>query len=121
MKKNRTDGTGWDWAWADFRRDWMEATPNKYAYRCLPLTIVNQTGWIIRNPVGFTACGTATPGRARSTSGSTTTRVLEAVGQQPVRRGHHHLEHAVPVPHPPAGSRLLVMGPTNTSRRTPTL
>src|SRR5579872_6645706 len=26
MKKNRHDGTGFDWKWADFKRDWMEAT-----------------------------------------------------------------------------------------------
>jgi len=55
MKKNRTDGTGWDWCWADWQRDWMDATPSRYAYRCLPLTIVNQTGWWIKNPIGFTA------------------------------------------------------------------
>jgi hypothetical protein len=53
--KNRIDGTGWHWSWADWRRDWMDDTPNKYAYRCLPLTIANQTGWVVRNPVGFTA------------------------------------------------------------------
>jgi hypothetical protein len=53
--QNRIDGTGWDWGWAEWRRDWMDDTPNKYAYRCLPLTIANQTGWWIRNPVGFTA------------------------------------------------------------------
>lgn len=55
LKRNRTDGTGWDWCWADWQRDWMDATPSRYAYRCLPLTIVNQTGWWIKNPVGFTA------------------------------------------------------------------
>ncbi len=55
LKQNRTDGTGWDWCWADSRRDWMDATPHHYAYRCLPLTILNQTGWWINNPVGFTA------------------------------------------------------------------
>ena len=55
MKPNRTDGTGWEWCWADWQRDWMNATPQRYAYRCLPLTIMNQTGWWIKNPVGFTA------------------------------------------------------------------
>jgi hypothetical protein len=54
FKKNRPDGTGWDWCWADWQRDWMNATPHRYAYRCLPLTIVNQTGWWVKNPVGFT-------------------------------------------------------------------
>jgi Family of unknown function (DUF6065) len=53
--KNRTDGTGFDWSWADWRRQWMDETPARFAYRCLPLTIANQTGWWICNPVGFTA------------------------------------------------------------------
>jgi hypothetical protein len=55
LKHFRTDGTGWDWCWAGWQRDWMDATPQRYAYRCLPLAIMNQTGWWIRNPVGFTA------------------------------------------------------------------
>ena len=61
LKQNRADGTGWDWCWADWQRDWMDATPSRFAYRCLPLTIVNQTGWWIRNPVGFTATGAGRP------------------------------------------------------------
>src|ERR1041384_6747417 len=52
---HRVDGTGWDWAWAPWQRDWMNETYNKFAYRCLPLTIANQTGWWVYNPVGFTA------------------------------------------------------------------
>jgi len=36
-------------------RDWMDATPQRYAYRCLPLTVANQSGWIIRSPVHVTA------------------------------------------------------------------
>lgn len=36
-------------------RDWMDATPESYAYRCLPLTIANAHGWEILNPRGFTA------------------------------------------------------------------
>src|SRR5262249_16882962 len=64
LKTNRDDGTGWDWSWADSERDWMNDTPNRSAYRCLPLTMANQTGWWIRNPVGFSARwnGTNEPG-----------------------------------------------------------
>jgi hypothetical protein len=36
-------------------RDWMEATTEKYAYRCLPLNIANCAGWEILSPRGFTA------------------------------------------------------------------
>lgn len=35
-------------------RDWMDRSNNRFAYRCLPLVIANQAGWIIRNPVDFT-------------------------------------------------------------------
>jgi hypothetical protein len=61
LAKNRTDGTGWDWCWADWQRDWMNATPHRYAYRCLPLTIANQTGWWVKNPVGFRCTWRGTP------------------------------------------------------------
>jgi hypothetical protein len=64
LRKARSDGSGWDWGWADLKRDWMEALPNRFGYRCLPLTIVNQTGLWVTNPVGFTAIwrGHAGPG-----------------------------------------------------------
>ena len=100
MKANRPDGTGWDWGWASWQRPWMSNTPQRYAYRCLPLTIINQTGWWITNPVGFTATwrGEASPGSI-DFQFDAARRGLVEVDQQPVRRGHHHLEHAVPVPH----------------------
>jgi hypothetical protein len=39
-------------------RPWMDATPQRFAYRCLPLTIANAHGWEVLNPVGFTAVWT---------------------------------------------------------------
>jgi hypothetical protein len=36
-------------------RDWMDATPLKHAYRCLPLVVANSTGWDLLNPVPFRA------------------------------------------------------------------
>lgn len=36
-------------------RQWMDETPSKYAYRCLPLNIANQYGWDIINTTHFTA------------------------------------------------------------------
>lgn len=40
---------------APLERDWMDDSRNRFAYRCLPLTIANQAGWVIENPVTFTA------------------------------------------------------------------
>jgi hypothetical protein len=37
------------------QRDWMEDTPEKFAYRCLPLNIANCSGWEILCPADFTA------------------------------------------------------------------
>ncbi|AUN32937.1 DUF6065 family protein [Niveispirillum cyanobacteriorum] len=36
-------------------RDWMDGTPQAYAYRCLPLNIANAHGWEILCRTGFTA------------------------------------------------------------------
>ena len=40
---------------APTRRDWMDQTQGKAANRCLPLTMANQAGWVIRCPVRFKA------------------------------------------------------------------
>lgn len=37
----------------DQRRDWMDALPDRFAYRCLPLLIANQAGWDLLCPTGF--------------------------------------------------------------------
>jgi hypothetical protein len=37
------------------RREWMDLTSVQFAYRCLPLVIANQSGWMIPNAVAFTA------------------------------------------------------------------
>jgi hypothetical protein len=43
-------------------RDWMEALPERFAYRCLPLAIANQMGWEIPSPVAFAARWNGGPG-----------------------------------------------------------
>lgn len=40
------------------RRDWMDATPESFAYRCLPLAAANQHGWEVFAPTGVTASWT---------------------------------------------------------------
>ena len=36
---------------ASSRRDWMDAFPDRHAYRCLPLSIANSSGWEVLCPV----------------------------------------------------------------------
>jgi len=40
---------------APMRRDWMDHTPESFAYRCLPLNIANAHGWEILSPCAFSA------------------------------------------------------------------
>ena len=37
------------------RRQWMDDTQDRFAYRCLPLSMANQVGWDILCPATFTA------------------------------------------------------------------
>lgn len=37
------------------RRDWMDDTPESFAYRCLPLAVANQHGWEVYATSGLTA------------------------------------------------------------------
>jgi Family of unknown function (DUF6065) len=37
------------------QRAWMESFEDRHAYRCLPLTMANTSGWEILCPMGFTA------------------------------------------------------------------
>lgn len=41
---------------APAKRDWMDGTPESFAYRCLPLNIANAHGWELLNPCAFDAC-----------------------------------------------------------------
>ncbi len=44
-----------DIAPAPLGREWMEATNDQFAYRCLPLNIANAYGWELLSPSGVTA------------------------------------------------------------------
>lgn len=43
-------------------RGWMDATPESFAYRCLPLDIANAHGWEVLCPTGFEAAWTGDGG-----------------------------------------------------------
>ena len=40
---------------AEAMREWMTATPEAFAYRCLPLNIANSHGWEVLSPCSFEA------------------------------------------------------------------
>jgi hypothetical protein len=40
---------------APISREWMDSAHQRHPYRCLPLVIANQCGWVLRNPTGFSA------------------------------------------------------------------
>jgi hypothetical protein len=42
-------------------REWMDATPGKGAYHCMPLTIANQMGWVIPCPTSFSVAWNGKP------------------------------------------------------------
>jgi Family of unknown function (DUF6065) len=44
-------------------RDWMDASDRRAAYRCLPLAIANQAGWLLPCPAGLTAYWDGGPGK----------------------------------------------------------
>lgn len=46
---------GWAIEPASPKRDWMDQSVQKFAYRCLPLVMANQAGWVVRCPIGIKA------------------------------------------------------------------
>lgn len=49
------DTTGWSIEVAHRSREWMDRTPRKAAYWCLPIAMANQAGWVVRLPSTVTA------------------------------------------------------------------
>jgi Family of unknown function (DUF6065) len=101
-------------------RDWMDQTPEAYAYRCLPLTIANGLGWEILCPAPVQAVWDGAPGlesvRIHTDHGHT---------------DHGHADHGFAISHfgsgiltfqinglfrTTAGRSLLVTGPLNRSK-----
>ncbi|MBO9518738.1 MAG: cupin-like domain-containing protein [Porphyrobacter sp.] len=94
------------------RREWMDATPERFAYRCLPLNIANAHGWEILSPCGFEAEWNGGSGAAdvvvRPDPGSEAHRVPVALfGQGTVT---FHVEGILRTP---PGFNLWVGGPPN--------
>jgi uncharacterized protein DUF6065 len=98
---------------ADRRRDWIDAMPERWGNRCLPLLIANESGWVVRNPVAFTAVWT---GHAHPNAVSVSYEDAPASAPRLVRShfGSGVLTWGVPyLFRTPPGMNLLARGPAN--------
>jgi hypothetical protein len=92
-------------------RSWMDGTAKKFAYRCLPLVIANQSGWFVLNSHEFRATWNGRPDDAG-------VRIEYLKGPEPhpvsCHFGHGILTWTLPyLFHTPPGYNLLARGPAN--------
>jgi hypothetical protein len=95
-------------------RDWMDATPARYAYRCIPLTAANSMGWEILNPVDVDMSWTGTEAGDQLN--------INAASQDPFSPRPHFGSGTVTwyVPflfRTPPDYGLIVMGPANQDKQ----
>lgn len=92
-------------------REWMDLSHQRFAYRCLPLVIANQAGWILRCPVDFSARWngglTAADVKLRLPRGYPAHHVRSHFGQGVVTFSLPYLFRT------PPGINLWVKGPAN--------
>ena len=92
-------------------RDWMNATPRRFANRCLPLLMANQAGWVIVNNAAVRARwnGGAGPDSVEFDYGDSKSTFRPAS-----HFGHGVITWSLPfLFRTPAGFNLLVRGPAN--------
>lgn len=108
------DGTGFDLMRAPYNREWMDRSTNRFAYRCLPLTIANQMGLWITNPVGFTAYwnGDDQPGGVQIEFDEAAEKWGPFISNH-FGNGMLTWNNPFLIRTNPRGSRLLVTGPAN--------
>ena len=96
---------------APIARQWMDATQKRFAYRCLPLTIANQAGWMIASPRSFTAMWNGGERLSDTvfsfTDGAPDSRISCIFGHGVVTFNMPYLFRT------PPGVNLWVKGPTN--------
>ncbi len=122
-------------------RAWMDATNQRFAYRCLPMTIANQAGWMIHSPCSFAAIwdggiqpeslriepvapvaggvDTELPLRVDEMFGASFVAGGAPLAQQPDHRVNNYFGHGIvtfAIPYlfrTPRGVNLWVKGPSN--------
>ena len=98
---------------ASGRRQWMDVTQDRFAYRCLPMVIANASGWEVRCPFAFDAIWDG------SDAVEAITVVTEAGGEAVSRRIASHFGHGILtfhvgwLFHTPPGWAMWVRGSPN--------
>jgi antitoxin (DNA-binding transcriptional repressor) of toxin-antitoxin stability system len=101
---------------APAKRDWMDATPEAYAYRCLPLNIANAHGWEVLNMRSFSAIwdGGVSPESIAITFDESEVIPPGAHIKPPAHFGSAVLTFELPMMfRTPPGWNMWVMGPVN--------
>jgi hypothetical protein len=104
------DTRGMELAPGSVSRKWMDLTGDRFAYRCLPLLIANQAGWVVACPVNFAAIWTGGSRPSDVTfdfAGHTDARVTSHFGSGIVTFVLPYLFRT------PPGVALWVRGPAN--------
>jgi hypothetical protein len=94
------------------RRHWIEETRDRWAMRCLPLVVANESGWMLLNSYAFEAVWNGDP----DPCGVTIRFEEEVPGPHPVQShfGSGIVTWAVPyLFRTPTGFNLLARGPSN--------
>jgi hypothetical protein len=96
---------------APARRDWMDQTDNRFAYRCLPMVIANQAGWFILGNCNIAAIWNGGPApqdiMIKNLSGVDPCPALSTFGSGIITWTMPFLFRTTP------GYNLTVRGPTN--------
>jgi Family of unknown function (DUF6065) len=95
---------------APIARDWMDAAHLRHPYRCLPLVIANQCGWVLRSTAGFRAYWYGGPGKEDVElrfDGSPDNRIVSHFGSGVITFTVPFLFRT------PPGINLWVKGPSN--------
>lgn len=99
---------------APVNRQWMDDSQQRFAYRCLPLTLANQAGWVIANPTAFEASWTGGPLPSDVTvkfdNGRDEKRISSLFGHGTVTINMPYLFRT------PKNMNLWVKGPTNSPK-----
>ena len=112
-----SDTTGWSIRPAASSRDWMTNMNNGFPYRCLPLVVANQMGWVVCCPIGFEVTWNGRQGYRRTFSFHFDDDDDSQQENIKSHFGNGILTFRIPwLFRTPEGVGLLVRGPSNTPK-----